>query len=46
MSTSKKPKFVAAVGLTLADGSRLEPGDSFPGEPADWLVDQRLVEEA
>jgi len=42
---SKKPSaFVAVVGLTLEDGSRVEAGDPYPGKPADWLIDQKLVE--
>lgn len=46
MAAPKKRAFVAVVGITLEDGTRIEPGEPFPGEPADWLVEQRLVEEA
>lgn len=35
---------IVRTGITLEDGTRLEPGDSYPGTPAKWLVDQGIVE--
>lgn len=47
MATAKpKPKFVAVVGITLPDGTRVEPGDPFPGQPDKWLIDQNKVKAA
>ena len=37
-------KYVAVVGLTLKDGSRIEPGEPYPGKPPKWLVEQRKVQ--
>ena len=34
---------VALVGLTLKDGTRIEPGDLFPGSPPAWLIEQGKV---
>lgn len=37
-------KYVALAGLTLKDGTRVEPGDEFPGKPPKWLIEQKKVE--
>lgn len=39
----KQQVWVAVVGITLADGTRLERGDLYPGRPPKWLVDQGHV---
>jgi hypothetical protein len=44
MATKPKFLFVAVVGLTLKDGTRVEPGEPYPGVPAKWLIDQHKVE--
>ena len=36
-------KYRAITGLTLKDGSRVEPGEVFPGKPPTWLVEQGKV---
>ena len=41
MTTVKK--YVAVVGLTLKDGTRIEQGKPFPGRPAKWLIEQGKV---
>lgn len=44
MTTQKSPKrYVAVIGLTLKDGTRVEPGEPVPGRPAKWLIDQGKV---
>lgn len=45
-TTRKKKEYVAVVGIDLPDGTRLEPGDPYPGKPVKWLIDQGLVKEA
>lgn len=44
--TGKKParKYRAVVGITLKDGTRVAPGELFPGKPVKWLIDQKKVE--
>ena len=44
--SKKLAAYVAVVGLTLEDGTRVEAGEPYPGQPAAWLVDQKLVEES
>lgn len=34
---------IVRIGINLDDGTRLEPGDEFPGTPAAWLLDQGIV---
>ncbi len=41
--TDKKPRYRVVVGLTLKNGERVEPGEIFPGTPADWLIEQGKV---
>ena len=43
--TGKKTaaRYVAAVGLTLKDDTRVEAGDPYPGRPPKWLKDQGKV---
>ena len=42
--TTKKPtrRWIAVVGLTLKDGTRIEPGDPV-AKPAKWLIEQGKV---
>jgi len=45
----KKPpkppvKYRAVVGITLKNGERVEPGELFPGKPAEWLIERHKVE--
>ena len=40
--TTRKP-YEAVVGLTLKDGTRVEPGDDYPGRPPKWLIEQGKV---
>ena len=42
MATKKQWK--AVIGLTLKDGSRVEPGKDYPGQPPKWLIVQGKVE--
>ena len=39
-----KKQWVAVVGLTLKDGTRVEPGEDYPGVPPKWLITQGKVE--
>lgn len=41
--TKKTPVYVATVGLTLKDGSRVEPGQKYPGKPPTWLIREGKV---
>jgi hypothetical protein len=42
--TKPKPAvYVAVVGLTLKNGDRVEVGETYPGKPAKWLIDQGKV---
>jgi hypothetical protein len=43
--TKTKPVYVAVVGFTLKDGTRIEPGDVFP-DPPKWVIGQGKVVEA
>lgn len=43
--TSKTKKYVAVVGLTLKDGTRVEPGEPID-KPDKWLVKAGKVKEA
>ena len=45
-NTKPAKKYLAVVGLTLKDDTRLEPGDLYPGKPPKWLITQRKVEVA
>ena len=40
---TKRKTYVAAVGLTLKNGDRVEPGETYPGTPAKWLIEQGKV---
>lgn len=42
---NKKVAYVAVVGLTLKDGSRIEPGEPVV-KPEKWLVEQGKVKVA
>ena len=44
-TTSKKAKWVAVVGITAGDGTRIEPGDTVPAAVAKerWLQEQGLI---
>jgi hypothetical protein len=43
-------RFIAKTGLTLADGTRLEPGDKVDekalGKSVKWLADRGHIEDA
>ena len=43
MTTKKQTRYVAVVGLTLRNGTRVEAGDPYPGRPAKWLIQQGKV---
>lgn len=43
---TEKKRYVAVVGLTLKNGSRVEPGEPYPGKPAKWLIQQGKVKHA
>lgn len=43
MTEPKSKRYVAVVGLTLKDGTRIEPGEPYPGKPAKWLIEQGKV---
>ena len=38
----KTKKWRAVVGLTLGDGTRIEPGEVVP-DPLEWMVEQGKV---
>jgi len=40
-----KPRWVAAVGCTLENGTRVEVGEPFPNPP-DWIIEQGKVVKA
>ncbi len=50
MPDNKPPKppkkYRAVVGITLKNGDRVEPGELYPGKPAEWLIKQDKVEVA
>ena len=49
MPAKKPPKpqkpavWVATLGLTLKDGTRVEQDEPYPGNPPKWLKDQGKV---
>ena len=45
MPAKKHKEWVCLVGMNLADGTRLEEGDPFPGKPPGWAIDLGYVEE-
>ena len=40
--TKPKKRWIAVVGLTLKDGTRIEPGDPVE-RPVKWLIEQGKV---